>query len=352
MINRSTALVALSLLLPAQVTAASPASLRVVSRSPLPASVSLAYDIRWKDDHTLLLAAGRAGVMAVDLRKPAIASTIIRGGGMPRATDGPVPSFFFSTLLAKSQDYLIAGSWFRAFAWLPANNQRLIDAPFANIIDLDVRGDRLILLGVRGDAMGRWGSVGATLWSAKLTSDRAYLDALPGPDVEPMRDCQILGIGAVRFLPNGSFLVAPGVEPGVRLHDAQGRLIRSWSTEGLGYLDRCTLTSEQSAALAELAPRRSWQNRREMLDELVALPEGPMLIVRQPVPHGTKWRGILLPFDGTPVPITLPITSSSPYSHVKADVRGGKVAFVLWEALNENERPVNEPRIVIAKVIR
>jgi hypothetical protein len=351
MIHRATALVAL-LLLPAQGIAASTASLRVVSRSVLPASVPLAYDVRWKDDHTLLLAAGRSGVMAVDVRKPAVASTIIRGGGMPRATDGPVPSFFFSSLLAKSPEHLIAGSWFRAFAWLPAGNQRLVDAPFANILDLDVRGDRLILLGVRGDATGRWGSVGATLWSAKLTRDRAYLEALPGPDVEPMRDCQILGAGAVRFQPNGSFFVAPGVEPGVRLHDAQGRLIRTWPTEGLGYLDRCSLTAEQSAALSELAPRRSWQNRREMLDELVVLPEGPMLIVRQPVPHGTKWRGILLPFDGKPVPVAIPVTSSSPYSHVKADVRGNDVAFVMWEALNENERPVNEPRIVIAKVIR
>lgn len=327
---------------------------KLVEATPvrLAPAIPFAFDVRWHSDESVRIAAGKGGVVEVDLRRPLQPQTVIAGGGPPRAAGGPIPTFFFSSMLGASPQHTVAGSWFRAFAWKPAGTSQLMDVPFANIIDLDLHEDRAVILGVRGDERGRWASVGATLWSAKFTSSAVHFSALPGPDVAPMRACHVLGMGSVRFTADGRLIVAPGVEPDVHLYDRQGRLIRTWQTAKLGYEDRCKVTMEQSAVFSDIGPRREWQNRRQLLDEMVVLPEGPLLIIRQPVANGTRWRGVLLPYDGPPVSVAIPVTSASRHAHLKADVRGSRVAFVVSENLGPDEKAVDAARLIVATLRR
>lgn len=348
MSTRSWCFAVLLALLPLPLRAVTISNVRPVA---VPAAIEFALDVRWSGDDSLLVAAGREGVLKVDVGKPKLAETIVAGGATPRVSDGPVASFFFSALLGSSADYLVAGSPFRAFAWRAAATGAVFDAPFANIVDLDVHRDRAIILGVRGDAAGRWGAVGATLWSVTLAPQRVFFNALTGPDVPLMRACHLLSMGSVRFLPDGRFVVAPGVDRGVFLYDAQGRVIRHWSTTGLGYDDRCTVTVEQADAFADLEPRRAWQNRRQLLDEMVVLPEGPLLIIREPADGATRWRGVLLPYEGKPLAVPIPLRSPSPYAHVRADVRGAKIVLSLFESRSPDE-PRRETRSLFIGTIR
>lgn len=317
----------------------------------LPAAIEYPFDVRWKTDATVLVAAGRSGVLEVDLERPGATNVEIPGGGLPSVTEGEVRSFFFSALLGYSAGNVMTGSPFLAFAW-KLNGQQPVDVPYANIVDFDIHEERAVVLGVRGNAEGHWGSVGSTLSSARFVGTRTHFDAMAGPDTERMRACHILQLGAVRFTPDGRTIVAPGVVPDVQLFDRRGRLIRTWRTAGLGYQDGCGLSFEQSEALADITPRQQWRNRRQLLDELVVLPEGPVLIIRQPAADGTRWRGILLPYDGAPVALSIPVSSPSPHAHIKGDVRNNRVVFSVYEATGPGQKRVDRPRLVLCGIER
>jgi len=154
----------------------------------------------------------------------------------------------------------------------------------------------------------------------------------------------------VRFFPDGRFAFASSVEPGVALFDAQRHLIRTWRTEGLGYEDRCTVTPEQSQVFGgDLVGRLRWINRRQLLDEMLTLPDGVLLIIRTPRPKGTAWRAVLLPFDGEPVGVEIPLSSPSPYAHVRADVRNNRIVFLVDDSPPEDV-PRVPGRVVIARI--
>lgn len=317
----------------------------------LPAEIEYGFDVRWKSEQTVLLAAGRNGVVEVDLQSPGTPRIEIQGGGVPKVGDGPIDSFFFSSHLGHSAGNTLVGSGFLAVAW-KAKGRQANDVSFANLIDLDLSGEQGVILGVRGTSTGHWGSIGPTLWRVRFSGTKTYFDPMEGPDGERMRACHILQVGAVRVTADGRAIVAPGVEPGVRLFDRQGKLVRTWKTAGLGYEDRCSLTFEQSEPLAHMGPRQSWMNRRQLLDEMIVLPEGPMLIIRQPVLNGTRWRGVLLPYSGKPVDVAIPVSSKSPHAHVRADVRGSRVIASVFEMTGPGEKPIERPRLVLMNVER
>jgi hypothetical protein len=308
-----------------------------------------AMDVRWSGEQTVLLAAARDGVVQVDVRNPVNPSTVIRGGGVRSHAAGTVPSFFASAFLARTPDALVVGSPFYALAWQNKGATGLTQLPFVSAFDLDAFADRAVVLGVAGDATGHWPLEGPTLWSVPMAGG-AIEPIKPYPSTRAFRNCDVIFAGAVRFFPDGRFAVASSVEPGVALYDLQRRLIRTWGTDGLGYEDHCTITEEQSHVFgADYPGRVRWINRRQLLDELLPLTEGPLLIIRTPRPGGTAWRAVLLPFDGKPIPIAIPITSSSPYAHLKADLRGSRIVFVMSDQVPEDS-PRQAGHLIVARI--
>jgi hypothetical protein len=349
---------ALAATIPCVAYAASPA-FRVLREASLPDSFAMAGDVRWASDDSLYVAKGLTGVSEVTLDGAVKPASPVPGNNKSRRWPrGPIQSFHHAWFLAVSPDQLVVASPFRSFAWKPRQPRQggsLIQEPFTTSVDIDAWGNRVALLGVVGDAEGRWPIVGPTIWTADLSASKADLKPVPGgPQIKPLAYCHFLQTGAVRFFPDGRFAVALGVEPGVKLFDANRRLLRTWPTDKLGYEDRCTLPEDQSIALgSDLKGRTDWVNRRQMLDEMLALPEGPLLVIRKATPKGTEWRGVLLPLTGgPPLDVTLPISSPSRLAHVKADLRGDRVAFLITEhTLPKEARPV-PTRVVIARLQR
>lgn len=335
---------------------AAPPSFKVLQEVKLPDTIALAGDVRWASDDSLFIAAGRAGVKEVTLAGVVKTPEAIPGQNKDRSRKaGPIPNFHHAWYLGASAEQLVVASPFRSFAWKPRKGGRLIQEPFATSVDIDVWRNRVVLLGVPGDNEGRWPTSGYTVWTADLSASDADMESVNGgPQIKPLSYCHILDPSAVRFFPDGRFAVALGVEPGVKLYDANRRLLRTWPTSSLGYLDNCPLTEPQSNALGmDLKGRADWINRRETLDEMLALPEGPLLVIRKATPKGTEWRGVLLPIQGgAPVKVALPISSPSRLAHAKADLRGDRVVFLVMEhTLSQTQKPV-PTRAVVTRLQR
>jgi hypothetical protein len=338
---------------------AAPLSFRVVQELKLPDALAMAGDVRWASAGSLYIANGREGVSEVTLSGIVKSPPAVPGHNRSMTyQSGPIQSFHHAWFLATSADQLVTASPFRAFAWTPRQPREgglLLQEPFATSIDIDVWRNRVALLGVRGDANGRWPTAGYTLWTADLSPSGAKVEPfLGGPAIPPLSYCQYLETGAVRFFPDGRLAVALGVEPGVKLFDADRRLVRTWPTDKLGYEDHCTLNKEQSIAFGtDVEGRADWLNRRQALDEMLALPEGPLLVIRKATPKGTEWRGVLLPFaGGAPVDIALPISSPSRLARVKADLRGDRVVFLIVEQPFLKEERSVPTRAVVARLQR
>jgi len=101
-----------------------------------------------------------------------------------------------------------------------------------------------VILGGRKDAKGRYSHDGAIAWLGGLSEGAAGLKpiyfSVAGRGAQPMAECAVLELGAVRFLSDGSFLVVPGVEPGIYWYDAAGDLVRTWESEALGLGGLCS----------------------------------------------------------------------------------------------------------------
>lgn len=337
---------------------AAPPSFRVVQEVTLPDAVAMAGDVRWATDQSLYVSHTRTGVSEVTLRGGIRSPKAVPGGRKsPAPARGAVKDFFYSWFLGASTDHLVVGSPLGALAAKPRAGGDLVETPFVSPVDLDVWRDRLVVAGVRGDEKGRWADVGVTLWSATLGKSRLFggsqLSFTPldgGPQGNLLQRCHILETLALRFFPDGRLAVALGVEPGVRLFDPRGKAVRTWPTAGLGYLDRCPVSRQESDQITgDMKARAEWLNRHQVLDEMVALPEGPLLVIRQPGPRGTRWRGVLLPFSGKPVNVALPLASPSRLARLKGDVRGDRIAFVIREIPMPETKRSTPTRAVIVR---
>lgn len=98
--------------------------------------------------------------------------------------------------------------------------------------------------------------------------------------------------------------------------------------------------------------RFEWLNGRETLEDMIGTSHGPLLIIRQPRPGGTEWRGILLRFNGKPLPVSIPVKSPSRHALLRASVRNSRVAFVISEYLFAPDSVTLKTRIVIARLVR
>lgn len=324
-----------------------PAVIKVVSDQPLPASLSRASDVRWADDQTVYLSLVREGTVQVAVDP--------LGGKVREVIPGSTKpgEFWASFRLGASSRYLAVAAPFGSLTWLPLGRPQPRKELELDVMDLDVREDRLVALGARRDDRGQWAPTGAIAWLGSL--DQELRDLKPvlfdnrGPGAPSLNACGSFELGAVRFMNDGSFLVVPGVQPGVHLYDASGKLLRTWDTGTLGIDTDCpSLTAEQARRLQEPVARVAWLNQQRTVDDVLSLPQGPALLVKHVTAGQTRWDLKVLHRQGGHSAHPLPVSYSGFRGSLRADMRGDRVAFLRIGYSQDGTR--SEARLVLARL--
>lgn len=153
-----------------------------------------------------------------------------------------------------------------------------------------------------------------------------------------MDACADMHMGKVRFLSGGSFVIVPGAEPGIFLHEASGKLVKTWQADAVGFDAGCPISeSEMYRYSADIISRYQWLNQRSVLDDVLPLHGGIGFLVRTRSHDVTSWQLKLLSPEGQVTVYGIPVTSPSPYARLAGDVRGDRIAFLL--ALDTRETP-------------
>lgn len=321
---------------------APPASSEVVAPIERTLPIELATDIRW---------AGESHVVITDRRKGPARVALADAGAQPEWEAGwpavTEPGSHYIHYAASAQ-YAVAADLAFGLRW----REQRANAPAAQdiieyIADVDVRGDQVLVTGLRRNIGGELGADGSTAWVGTLRPGEVTLrPLLPFRSMSHIVNCAGFGLAAARFLANGGFVVAPGAEPGVYVYDANQRLQRTWDTKALGVDIDCNLAPEQRALLStDPDARQAWLNRRRIIDEIVAIGDVPYLIVRAHDGAATRWELVELRGEQHVVH-PLPFTSSSPSAHVAADAHAGRIAFLIHDRAAGREGAA-APRLVI-----
>jgi hypothetical protein len=204
------------------------------------------------------------------------------------------------------------------------------------VVDVDARGDRVALLGAdRGDVKGlsRDGVIAWTAtFSGALRDMHPLMTGRAKPGGKDIARCSFLLNGGIRFMRDGSIVVAPGAEPGIFEYDENGKLTHTWDTAQFGMLDDCAIDDQfQREIAADFQLRTDWLARRVILDEILPLRNGPALVLRRVENGVTRWEVVTLPRNGRPEHAFLPVTLASPRAHVRGDVRGDRLVLLLWD---------------------
>jgi hypothetical protein len=308
-------------------------ALRILARFPVSSAPSTAMDVRWASPGSVYLARLIDGVTEVGL------------GDQLARRRGLVPAkryFRFEnfTSLAVSQGALVVASQDHSLAWrsLAASPDRTTEFrrwPAGSVGDLDVSGDRVLLLGYpRATVPKQFHDIAwiGTL-ANRLADLRPLLADVSGDGARAFDNCIGTQVGAVRFLGDGSFLVAPGTQPGVHLYRPDGTLARTWDAGGLGIdtaADCAAMSAGERARLYGDPQRRlAWVNRHRVLDEILPLPRGPGLLVRSWEGGRAHWDLEILDRTTREVEsLAVPLTSAEPGDRLRGDVRDGRIVLL------------------------
>lgn len=301
--------------------AAEPAIQYVAS---LPPELGTAWDVRWTAERRLVVALAEKGIAEIttDFSKLTVVA---------RTTQ---PMF---ARLAVSDDFMIGAAPFGLVGWVRRSDPRRIVGTdqFAAVVDIDGWGNRLLLLGARRDERGRWSPDDAIAFLGEFSENGVKWRPVhfsTTRNAMSMAYCEFLELGAVRFLRDGRFIIVPGAEPGVFLYSREGRLLRTWDTEGLGFVDRCSLNESERRSLGKDAVARfAWLNLRTTIDDVVVLDGKPALILRSVQQGRARWEILTLSEDGRYERVPLPQLAISDSTHLRADIRSGVLAVVLME---------------------
>lgn len=327
----------------------SPPALRILSDRELPPALSPAVDIRWASDSSIYLALTKSGTAEVSLEPLAgKVEKVIPGAREPGG-------FWGSSRLGASADFLaVAGPAF-SLTWRKRTEPLRKEIAFDGIEDIDVGRRRLAVLGARRDDKGDVAPDGAIAWLGSLDKDltdlRPVLRDQRGKGAPNLNACGNFELGAVRFLQDGTLLVIPGFQTGAHLYDAGGRLVRTWDTVALGLDNDCPgLTQEQVDQLRFPDPRAAWLNQRRTLEDILPLPEGPGLLIRSVSQGRPSWTLKVLERNGPGhKAYKVPVPPVSDLSHLRGDVRGGKIVFLL-STLDRTFMNHLESRLIVAEL--
>ena len=332
--------------------ATGPVCLEIGEQLPISASLPWLIDVRWGEGHELYLAASRRGAVRIDLKQPDKAPVVLIEMG-----NGP-HQFFNTQYLALSADRVVVGAPAFVVGSALKKGGPLEATVFEAALDLDAQGDRVLVLGVRRDEQHRYAPEGAIAWqgslSKKLGDWQPAAFAAAGPGVSSVDLCHPLDVGVVRYLPDGGFLLVPGVEEGVFRFDAQGKLVRSWTNAQVGADGGCDLPEREAHRLhVDVPGRRAWVNRRRAVDDILPLADNPVLIVRSVNNGKATWELKTLAPDGVKT-CALPLEDPTGLARIKADVRGDEVVLLVAAAMvtGRESAPAAPHRLLRARVKR
>ena len=336
-------------------------AVQILQKVSVPGEGSAFMDVRWASDNTVFLARAFHGVVEVELshqgrirRQVVPASAQLRPSArLPEST----------ARLSVSSEYMVLASEVGNVTWRRAESGgavRYTHKPIAIAEDVDLWRDRLVLLGLprtqKPDEQGSLVPEGGVAWLGTLTAGLedfkpVLLDA-GGKRAPHLLNGGGMGLGSVRFFPDGSFVVVPGFQPGAYLFDSKGKRVRSWSAEQTGLTtDTGRMSNEESLQMRKtLESVYAWINQHRSLDDVIALPEGPGLLVRERGKDGlTRWELRVLRPQGVDR-YAIPIQSQLPHAKLHADFRNGKIVFLLHSArFNGKEREDLEGQLFVAE---
>lgn len=288
-------------------------------------SLPAARDVRWVKPDSLVLSSFTDGVFLADLRPDLELGSPILRSGKRRG------ELFLPAYLGASEEYVAVAAPVFYVAWKRWDQNRLNQRAFAAILDIDVQGDRLLILGAERDGE-EFAPDGAIAWMGEmsdgLASLRPILFSSTGPGARAVDACGLMEIGNVRWLDDGSALVVPGVEGGVYLYRRDGALARTWQSDSLGFDAGCGLTDTEIYRYSADQPGRwKWVSQRRVVDDILPLPSGPGLLIRTVSDGVARWLLRILAGEQNRM-CEIPIEGTST-SDLHADVIGDRVIFLL-----------------------
>lgn len=342
----------------AQDAAPEPRPLRVLETFQVPGQPSPATDVRWASSNSVFLARFHHGVAEVELR----AGLPQRKQWVPdRETFGRFLNF---TRLAASNSHLAVASHANDFTWRslgppPPDGMVPFERKKIDIIeDLDLNGDRLAVLGVpstrEGDHVSPQGVAWIGTFSARLADLKPLLRDVAGPAAPRLSSCALFGLGAVRFLPDGSIAVVPGFLPGAYLYSADGKLARTWTSAQTGLSTDCSGMNQEESGRLHTRPEEqvAWLNRHRILDDVLALPGGPGLLVRSFGPGDkVRWHLRVLRPSGVLV-YEVPLAGDRPTDRLRGDVRNDRIVLLVSEHSFHKESRHSVGRLAVLEVPR
>jgi hypothetical protein len=312
----------------------------------MPPALLTAVDVRWASESSLYLSLLREGAVeaSLDLAHPRIVKMI------PAMKE---PGGAFSYFLGASSDYLVTSGPFWITWRTIATPARSEDA-FDSIQDLDVSKDQLLIVAARRDEKGRFAPEGAIAWIGSLRRGLAGLKPVAydatGPGGKNLGACSGFKMGGARFMKDGSFLVIPGVQPGIHLYSPEGKLLRTWDSATVGLDSDCgSLSQGQVRRYAVYwLERAAWLNQRRILADILPLQQGPGLVIRSVSQGQVHWELKVLTKAGGVVTYNIPLKSQTELSTLKGDVRGNRIVFVM-SAPRKDGMSSEISRLVIAE---
>jgi hypothetical protein len=313
---------------------------------PLPENLGWARDIRFIGDQEVLVSAYGAGLVRLRLDRPGDVPRVEFPPGAPHTAAGSGWSF------GLSEDFLAIAATHFAVGWKPRTPAGTwVEDYFESTADIDVQGNRVVLLGLRKTDDGRrYDQEGAYLWLGNLTEPnldrlRPLAFSSDGSRASGMDACGPVGVGAVRFLADGSFVAIPLAEPGVALFGPDGRLATTWKNEEFGLDGTCHMTEEMLHRVS-MSPKEQmrWINERRVVDEILPLPNGHFaVLVRSHEAGTTQWQFVFASSEGSLGKCDLPFTIDSPWVELNADIRGSRVVFV--QSTRRHDLGVKAPQV-------
>ena len=324
-------------------------SMRVVSSAPLSGDV-IARDVRWAGPGEVYVSLGKLGAI-----RTRVDSTVHFTPVMPGGDRGGFP---ITGRIAAAQKHLVVASPLGGVGWIPlstAGARPIGHRPLLAVMDIDARGDNVAVLGADSGNVQGLARDGTIAWTGSLSKSmkdmRPLMKGRSRPGGKDMARCSILQTGAIRFMPDGSLIVVPGVEPGVFRYDAAGKLVQTWDSDPLGIIDDCWINDNELQLLArDFGKRIDWLATKVMVDDILPLPGGPALLLRRVERGVTRWDLVRLLYNGKMERMALPLTMPHPRAHVRGDVRGNQLVLLAFEDPLPGRKPLAPPRLVVLSI--
>jgi hypothetical protein len=326
---------------------------KVLSDQQVPPALVSPADVRWKDDSTILVVDRYRGVFELSIQTVAKDPKRVLESSLDRQKKG----IWLPSRLAISSPHLAVASEIFQVSWVRRGFEAVIHQQLIeSVTDIDLFEKDLAVLGLRRDGSGELASDGAIAWIGRLEGSTVALKPVlyssRGKGAPPMDRCFSLGLGAIRFLTNGSVVIVPGSEPGVFQIAPNGSLEQAWNTEDLRIYAHCDLTDAQVLHFsADLGTRLLWINSRRVVDEILEINKKPSLLVREIVDDRPTWKLAILEPSGIAILIPLPLSTGSERARIKADVRGNKVVLLVHDVfLMMGEAHRETPRLIVMEI--